>query len=44
MDATSTPWARYLDDRPGRVLVMVGGSVVIAVALFAVMAILGVIF
>jgi hypothetical protein len=44
MDATGTPWARYFDDRPNRVLIMVGGSVVIAVALFAVMAILGVIF
>jgi hypothetical protein len=44
LDAKSTPWARYFDDRPNRVLVMVGGSVAIAFALFAVMAVVGFIF
>jgi hypothetical protein len=44
MDAKSTPWARFFDDRPNQVVVMVGGSVAIALALFAAMAVLGFIF
>jgi hypothetical protein len=44
LDAKSTPWARFFDDRPNRVLVMVGGSVAIAVALFVVMAVIGFVF
>jgi hypothetical protein len=43
IDAQQAPWTRYFDDKSGRVMIMVGGSLLLAVGLFAVMALAGVI-
>jgi len=44
LDNRHTPWAHYFDDKSSRVMVMVGGSIGLALGLFVVMAILGAIF
>jgi type IV secretory pathway VirB10-like protein len=44
LDNKQAPWTHYFDDKSTRFMIMVGGSIVLAFGLFAVMAIVGRVF